>query len=593
VTVTTGVDGSDRGGEDRALAILQAVTFAAERIMRLPVDEGIDDLLARLGQATGATRVALVRAKRRADEAVSRMDVRSQWTDTGIAPLRPPDGGYPYFPRWERELRAGRLVVGDVASFPDDERGPLQGDAVRSIVITPVVVDGAWFGHLGLDDTRHARTWTEGETDALRAAAAMLGAGIAHDRTEETMRRRTAILDAVGLATPRLLGARQWQDALPDVLGLLLDATGSRSAWAYGPAEDGDRRDGILLAERTADGALPSNDPGRVIRTAPGILERLSAGEVLQNEFVTEDPEWEARALAVLGVRTWVMAPINTTDGSWGVLGLDSLEDRAWTEGEVAALTVAAETLAAAVVRERVDRTLKIAEEQVRRAEKMEAVGRLASGTAHDFNNLLTAIVGHASLLHDAATDPETLEDAQAILDAAGRGAELVRDLLALSRRRPEDLRVVDLEVLLRRIVRMSRGLLRRDVDVDLVIDPTAIRARADPSLLEDALVNLVVNANDAMPAGGRLTLATGPDINDSSLVLRVTDTGDGMEPAVLDRIFEPFFTTKGEGQGTGLGLPTVYAAVTQAGGRVDVASEPGHGTTFLLHLPRANAEAA
>jgi len=590
VTVTTAVDGSDRGGEDRALAILQAVTFAAERIMRLPVDEAIDDLLARLGQATGATRVALIRAHRLGTEAWSRMDIRSQWTDTDVEPLRPPAGGYPYFARWEHELRAGRLVVGDVESFPEDERGPLEGDDVRSIVVTPVVVDGAWFGHLGLDDTRHARTWTESEIDALRAAAAMLGAGIAHDRTSESMRRRAAILDAVGLATPRLLGARQWRDALPDVLGLLLDATGSRSAWAYGPAGDEDPLGGILLAERTADGALPASDPSRIIHTAPGILERLSAGEVLQNEYVTEDPAWEADALAILGVRTWVMAPINTPDGSWGVLGLDSLEDRAWTEGEVAALTVAAETLAAAVVRERVDGTLKTAEEQVRRAEKMEAVGRLASGTAHDFNNLLTAIVGHASLLRETATDPDTVEDVQAILDAAERGAELVRDLLALSRRRPQDLRLVDLEVLLRRIVRMSRGLVRREVEVRLVIDPSATRARADPSLLEDALVNLVVNANDAMPAGGTLTLATGPDVNDSSLVLRVTDTGKGMEPAVLDRIFEPFFTTKAEGQGTGLGLPTVYAAVTQAGGRVDVASEPGRGTTFLLHLPRANA---
>ena len=593
MTVTTAVDGSDRGGEDRALAILRAVTFAAERIMRLPVDEAIDDLLARLGQATGATRVALIRAHRLGDEAWSRMDIRSQWTATDIEPLQPPVGGYPYFARWERELQAGRLVVGDVASFPEDEQGPLEGDDVRSIVITPVIVDGAWFGHLGLDDTRGARTWTASEIDALRAAAAMLGAGIAHDRTSESMRRRAAILDAVGLATTRLLGARQWQDALPDVLGLLLEATGSRSAWAYGPAGDGHPRDGILLAERTADGALPASDPGRVIRAAPGILDRLSAGEVLQNEYVTEDREWEAEALAALGVRTWVMAPINTPDGSWGVLGLDSLEDRAWTEGEVAALTVAAEMIAAAVVRERVDETLKVAEAQVRRAEKMEAVGRFASGTAHDFNNLLTVIAGHASLLRETTTDANTLEDVQAILDAAGRGAELVRDLLALSRRRPDDRRLVDLDALLRRIVRMSRALVRQGVDVRLAIDPSATRAWADPSLLEDALVNLVVNANDAMAAGGALTLATGPGDDASSLVLRVADTGRGMEPAVLDRIWEPFFTTKGEGQGTGLGLPTVYAAVSQAGGRVDVTSEVGRGTTFLLHLPRAAVEDA
>jgi hypothetical protein len=306
VTVTTGVDGSDRGGEDRALAILQAVTFAAERIMRLPVDEAIGDLLARLGKATGATRVALIRAHRLGDEAWSRMDVHSQWTDLDVSPLRPPDGGYPYFARWERELQDGRLVVGDVASFPEDERGPLEGDDVRSIVITPVIVDGAWYGHLGLDDTHRTRTWTASEIDALRAAAAMLGAGIAHDLTSESRRRRAAILDAVGLATPRLLGARQWQDALPDVLGLLLEATGSRSAWAYGPAGDGDPRSGILLAERTAEGALPASDPARVIRTAPGILERLTAGEVLQNEYVTEDQEWEAHALANLGVLAWV-----------------------------------------------------------------------------------------------------------------------------------------------------------------------------------------------------------------------------------------------------------------------------------------------
>jgi signal transduction histidine kinase len=593
VTVTTAVDGSDRGGEDRALAILRAVTFAAERIMRLPVDEAIDDLLARLGQATGATRVALIRAHRVGTEAWSRMDIRSQWTDTDIEPLRPPENGYPYFARWEHELRAGRLVFGDVTSFPEDERGPLEGDDVRSIVVTPVIVEGAWYGHLGLDDTRGARVWTASEIDALRAAAAMLGAGIAHDRTSESMRRRAAILDAVGLATPRLLGARHWHDALPDVLGLLLAATGSRSAWAYGPHAGGDPLVSVLLAERTADGALPASREGHEVRTRPEILARLTAGEVLQNELVTADEAWEADALAKLGVRSWVMVPINTPDGQWGVLGLDSTEHRAWTEGEVAALTVAAESVAAAILRERVDRTLKTAEEQVRRAEKMEAVGRLASGTAHDFNNLLTVIAGHASLLRETTTDPETREDVQAIVDAAARGAELVRDLLALSRRRPEHLRLVDLDTVLRRIVRMSRGLVRPGVTVRLAIDPSATRAWADPSLLEDALVNLVVNANDAMPAGGTLTLATGPDAEESSLVLRVSDTGKGMEAAVLDRIWEPFFTTKGEGQGTGLGLPTVYAAVTQAGGRVDVTSELGHGTTFLLHLPRASAEAA
>jgi CheY-like chemotaxis protein len=233
----------------------------------------------------------------------------------------------------------------------------------------------------------------------------------------------------------------------------------------------------------------------------------------------------------------------------------------------------------------------------------MEAVGRLAGGIAHDFNNVLTVIGGHAQLLLDELPAASVARrEAQAITAATDRAAALTAGLLAFSRKQAANLRVLDLV----EVIQAMSGLLRRMVGEHIAITlQTASglgRVRADVSHIEQVVMNLAVNARDAMPHGGQLTFAlTNADLDASSasplppgryVALAVTDTGVGMDADTRARLFEPFFTTKAAGKGTGLGLATVYGIVKQSDGDIRVDSAPGRGTTFRIFLPRVDAPA-
>ena len=240
-------------------------------------------------------------------------------------------------------------------------------------------------------------------------------------------------------------------------------------------------------------------------------------------------------------------------------------------------------------------------EEQLFRSQKMEAVGQLAGGVAHDFNNLLTAIRGSAQLLlSDLGPDDPRRADAETIEDAADRGAALVRQLLAFGRRQRLQPAVVDLNELVAGMTPLVRRLIGEHIVVRQVAADDLGRMRADPTQLQQVVLNLVVNARDAMPDGGELILETvnvdldegyarvQPEVHPGPYVmLAVGDTGVGMDRETLEHLFEPFFTTKRAGEGSGLGLATVYGIVRQSGGHVSVFSEPGHGTTFRIYFPR------
>jgi len=256
--------------------------------------------------------------------------------------------------------------------------------------------------------------------------------------------------------------------------------------------------------------------------------------------------------------------------------------------------------------RKRAEQALRVSEKQFRQAQKMEAVGRLAGGLAHDFNNLLTVIMGHSQvLLGELPTESRVRTKVEEMQKAGERAATLIRQLLAFSRKQALEPKVLCLNTVVLNLESMLSRLIGEDIQLAIRPDSKPGHVKADPGQLEQVIMNLVINARDAMPNGGLLAIETSevyltrtpmhhlqPLPAGSYLKLTVTDTGCGMDTETLSHLFEPFFTTKEESKGTGLGLSTVFGIVTKSGGGIDVWSQVGHGTTFDIFLPRINPEA-
>ncbi len=257
--------------------------------------------------------------------------------------------------------------------------------------------------------------------------------------------------------------------------------------------------------------------------------------------------------------------------------------------------------------RKRAEEALRLSEKQFRQAQKMEAVGRLAGGLAHDFNNLLTVIMGHSQvLLSELKSDDPIRAKIEEMQKAGERAASLIRQLLAFSRKQALEPKVLSVNAVIGNLETMLRRLIGEDIQLVIRPDPHDPHVKADPGQLEQVVMNLVVNARDAMPNGGLLAIETShSDLQRTPMhhihplppgpyvKITVTDTGCGMDTNTLSHLFEPFFTTKEESKGTGLGLSTVFGIVTKSGGGIDVWSQPGHGTTFDVYLPWINPESA
>ncbi len=390
-------------------------------------------------------------------------------------------------------------------------------------------------------------------------------------------------------------------------------------------ARFGDDQDGFVISGEWSrgDGHSFIGDY-RLSDYGPAIGEALRAGRpVVISDMVTAVGAEAAAMAAETGVAATISVPIIRLGRLVAMVAVHHASSREWTEAEVSLLAATAERSWAHLERVRAtnaladlnaslearvaerSRELLVAEEALRQAQKMEAVGQLTGGIAHDFNNLLTIVIGSVDIARRALGVGDAMRATRAMGNAqkgAERAAALTQRLLAFSRRQPLDPKPLDVGRLVDGMLDLVNRALGETVSLEVVGDPALWRVEADPNQLENAILNLAVNARDAMPEGGRLVIETrnarvepgdAAEVAPGDYVMvAVTDTGTGMSRDTLGRVFEPFFTTKEVGRGTGLGLSQVYGFVRQSGGQVKIFSQEHVGTTVRIYLPRLHREA-
>jgi signal transduction histidine kinase/CheY-like chemotaxis protein len=377
----------------------------------------------------------------------------------------------------------------------------------------------------------------------------------------------------------------------------LLDGDAYRARFNHGNPPD--------IAALFDSHRVQRDDPliARAVETRSYVVVNETLGSSLMNQTIAR----------IARIRAIVVAPL--FDSNRAPIGFQTAEynqnpgrfsdlDATLLLGVANLAAIAAEAEQQRIAREAESHEREQLERRVRGLERLESIGLLAGGIAHDFNNLLTVILGNCEWLA-GRVPPAFAEPLRSIAEAGQRGAALTHQLLAFGRRQILEPRVIDLARLVHGLEPMLRRLIPEDIDIEIHTDPNLDLLFADPVEIERVVVNLSMNARDAMPAGGRLTLEVSnawlgaeevrghPEVLPGRYVLlTVTDTGRGFDPDVLERLFEPFATSKGPGGGSGLGLPTVYGVVRQSCGHISVYSEPGHGTSVKVYLPRQEGAA-
>jgi PAS domain S-box-containing protein len=543
--------------------------------------------------------------------------------------------------RIEQELRASQERLRDVVSnapvvlFALDREGNFvlsQGKGLERLGLAPDEAVGQSIFHMYKDNVtiignfRRAlagesfestvevgnsvyEVWYSPLRDAVSRITGVVGVAVdvtARAQAERYLRRRLELEKLIArISTSFISRAPEFVDqGIHEALAQVGKFMGVDRTYVFLFSEDGAR------LSNTHEWCAPGVEPQRErLQDLPASgfpwwmdrLRRLEPIYIGQVAALPEDAAAERAALETQQIQSLLVVPMSSAGRLVGFVGFDSVrEEKTWDEDDVALLETLGSIIATALERRTAELRRKLLEEQLRQAQKMEAVGRLAGGVAHDFNNLLTIISGYAHLLASGeVTAEEVRRTALEIVQAAKRATELTQQLLTFSRRQVPEPKILDLNQLIARMESWLRRTVGEGVELVLHLRPDLPAVVADPSQVEQVLINLALNARDAMPDGGRLTIETNTveiaeryvtaDLAPGSYVkLSVRDSGSGMDAAVRSRAFEPFFTTKEPGKGTGLGLSIVYGIVKEHHGEIAVESQPGQGTCITIYFPRA-----
>ena len=507
---------------------------------------------------------------------------------------------------------SGRIVetrrpeyIPDIADVPQLKNRRLSSVArLRGFAGLPLIADDEIVGVLAMF-FHERRSFSAEERELMALLADQAAIAIRNARLRQALRTRQVHLEAL-LEVSRQLSKIQPVESLlatiAEACGRLLDSdtVGFRRvdgdelflAGSWGDARN------VMITER--------------LRVGESLAGRVAVGgEPLVVTDLASDPRITPAHRASFhsrGYQALLVIPVKVGERVVGVLSVLSRRDEGFSAEDVMIATAFAAQAAVALENSRLYQEIQRAydelsqtQDQLAQASKMEAVGHLAGGVAHDFNNLLMVIMGRADVVLRGLDSKHSMRPAiQEITRTAQRAADLTHQLLAFSRKQVLKPAVLDLNSVIANLTEMLRRLIGEDIDLVAVLDPVLGRAKADLGQIEQIVMNLAVNARDAMPHGGQLTLETANVELDaeyarmhvgarpgSYVMLALSDTGVGMDPATQARIFEPFFTTKGPRKGTGLGLAMVYGIVKQSGGNIGVYSEPGQGTTFKIYLPK------